>query len=102
MAFVYSRGNILFRGPNGEMFRLQKDAVANVPEWAAKTAYFEALIKDGKIVTAELKKDSKIADEIIEAEVKEQEKTKALIEEHKDEEPEKEAPAKGRKRTTKK
>lgn len=101
MAFVYSRGNILFRGPNGEMFRLQKDAVANVPEWAAKTAYFEALIKDGKIVTAELKKDSKIADEIIEAEVKEKEKTEALIEEHKDEKPE-EAPAKGRKRTTKK
>lgn len=82
MAFVYSRGNILFRGANGEQYSIKKDAVAMVPEWVEKTPYYAALIKDGKLVAAEAKKDSVVADEIVKGEAKEKAKTEKLIEEN--------------------
>lgn len=46
---VYSRANILF--PDG--FRLRKDDVVTVPDEVAKSSYFAALVKDGKIVVTE-------------------------------------------------
>ena len=57
--WVYSRRNIVIPGPVGEQpLRLQKDGFGEVPEWAAETPYFQALLADGKIVLSG-KKDVK-------------------------------------------
>ena len=79
MAFVYSRGNIILKGPNGERCRLKAGIIGPVPEWAVNTPYFEALVKDGKIVVTAGKKDSAIEAEVKTSEVKEKARTKAAI-----------------------
>lgn len=78
MAFVYSRGNILLRSKNGEKFRLVAGSVANVPSWAEETPYFQALVKEGKIIMTQDKKDAEIDQEITKAKEKAKAKTKAL------------------------
>lgn len=64
--WVYSRRNIVIPGPVGEQpLRLQKDGFGEVPEWAAETPYFQALLVDGKIVLSSKKtgkKDGKKAE----------------------------------------
>ena len=48
---VYSRINAVIPGNNGrEKIRLNKGLVVDVPKWAAATAYFKALVTDGKLV----------------------------------------------------
>ena len=48
---VYSRINAVIPGNNGrEKIRVNKGLVADVPKWAAATAYFKALVTDGKLV----------------------------------------------------
>ena len=49
---VYSKANILFRD-GANRFSLRKDDVKEIPDWAAKTQYFAALARDGKIVVSE-------------------------------------------------
>ena len=52
--FVMSKRNILIPSPDGtESVRLQRGEVAAVPEWASKTAYFKALLEDGKLLAAD-------------------------------------------------
>lgn len=91
--FVLSRGNILFNGPNGETFRLHKDLMGTVPAWVSDSAYFAALVKDGKIVVSETAKDS-----VVEAKVKEAEETAKKINEETIEAIKAEKPKKGKKK----
>ena len=56
--FVMSNRNIVIPSPDGKEFvRLNRGGLCQVPDWAAKTAYFKALAQDGKMVVSENKKD---------------------------------------------
>ena len=48
--FVVSRRNIILPGPNGERFKMQKDYMGPVPDWAKDSAYLKALEADGKVI----------------------------------------------------
>lgn len=49
--FILSKRNIILPGPDGaSSIRVQRDFVGEIPDWAAETAYFRALVEDGKIV----------------------------------------------------
>lgn len=49
--FVLSKRNIIIPAPDGSTaVRLAREQLAEVPDWAAKTNYFQALVADGKIV----------------------------------------------------
>lgn len=47
--FVLSKRNVALPGPGG-VVHLSRGQMADVPAWAADTAYFKALVADGKIV----------------------------------------------------
>lgn len=49
-----SNRNILIPGPDGERLRLDRGVMTSVPAWAEKSAYFHALVKDGKITLSVL------------------------------------------------
>ena len=52
--FVLSKRPIILPSPDGSTsVRLARDFVGEIPDWAAQTDYFQALVKDGKIVVAE-------------------------------------------------
>lgn len=56
--FVMSTRNIIIPSPDGkESVRLRRGEMGPVPAWAAKTAYFKALVADGKIVVSDSRKD---------------------------------------------
>lgn len=49
--FVLSKRNIILPAPDGSAaVRLRAGMMETVPDWAAETDYFRALVKDGKIV----------------------------------------------------
>lgn len=58
--FIVSKRNIILPGPDGHKFRIPKDYMGEAPAWAAKSDYFKALVKDGKIVISKSKKDKDI------------------------------------------
>ena len=62
---VLSKRNIIIPAPDGSTaVRLAREQLAEVPDWAAKTDYFRALVKDGKIVpTGKSDKETQAADE---------------------------------------
>ena len=62
---VLSKRNIVIPAPDGSTaVRLAREQLAEVPDWAAKTDYFQALVKDGKIVlTGRSDKETQAADE---------------------------------------
>lgn len=47
--FVLSKRNVDLPGPGG-VVHLSRGQMADVPDWAAETGYFKALVADGKIV----------------------------------------------------
>ncbi len=47
--FVLSKRNVDLPGPSG-VVHLSRGQMADVPAWASDTAYFKALVADGKIV----------------------------------------------------
>ena len=48
---VLSKRNIVLPAPDGSTaVRLAREQLAEVPDWAVKTDYFQALVRDGKIV----------------------------------------------------
>ena len=53
---VVSKRNILLPGPNGEKFQMPRDYMGPVPDWAEKSAYFRALVEDGKVIVSESRK----------------------------------------------
>ncbi len=63
--FVMSKRNIILPSPDGTAsVRLVRDFVGEIPEWAAQTEYYRALVADGKIVpTGKSDKDIQKADE---------------------------------------
>lgn len=63
--FVMSKRNIILPSPDGTAsVRLVRDFVGEIPEWAAQTEYYRALVADGKIVpTSKSDKDIQKADE---------------------------------------
>lgn len=63
--FVMSKRNIILPSPDGTAsVRLVRGFVGEIPEWAAQTEYFRALVADGKIVpTSKSDKDIQKADE---------------------------------------
>ena len=63
--FVLSKRNIILPSPDGTAsVRLARDEMAVVPDWAAETEYFRALVADGKLVpTGTGDKDTQAADE---------------------------------------
>ena len=49
--FVLSKRNIVIPAPDGTTsVRLRAGLMETVPDWAAETDYFRALVADGKIV----------------------------------------------------
>lgn len=49
--FVLSKRNIVIPAPDGSIaVRLARGQMATVPDWAAETPYFHALVSDGKLV----------------------------------------------------
>ena len=50
---VVSKRNIILPGPNGERFHMARDYMGPVPGWAEKSAYFRALVEDGKVIVSE-------------------------------------------------
>ena len=49
--FVLSKRNVIIPAPDGSTaVALRRDVMTNIPEWAAQTNYFQALVRDGKIV----------------------------------------------------
>lgn len=49
--FVLSKRNIIIPAPDGSTaVALRRDVMTDIPEWAAQTDYFQALVRDGKIV----------------------------------------------------
>ena len=49
--FILSKRNvILFSSDGSRTYFVPKGFIGNVPDWAAETKYFEALVADGKIV----------------------------------------------------
>lgn len=51
MAFVLSKANIILPSADGsQAFPLHREQLVEVPDWAAETAYFKALVADGDIV----------------------------------------------------
>lgn len=49
--FVLSKRNVIIPAPDGSTaVALRRDVMTNIPEWAAQTDYFQALVRDGKIV----------------------------------------------------
>ena len=51
---VLSKRNIIIPAPDGSAsVRLRAGLMETVPDWAAKTPYFQALVADGKIVPSD-------------------------------------------------
>ena len=56
--FVVSNRNIVIPSPDGrERVQLPRGYMGAVPDWAPKTAYFKALVTDGKLIVSESKSD---------------------------------------------
>ena len=53
---VVSKRNIILPGPNGERFHMARDYMGPVPGWAERSAYFRALVEDGKVIVSESRK----------------------------------------------
>lgn len=63
-AFVVSNRNIVIPSPDGrQRVRLPKGFMGAVPDWAAETDYFKALVADGKLVVSASKSDKELGKE---------------------------------------
>lgn len=57
-AFVVSNRNIVIPSQDGrERVKIPKGFMGMVPDWVPKTAYFKALVADGKLIVSESKSD---------------------------------------------
>lgn len=60
--FIMSKRNIELPSPDGRRrHAVKKGFIGDIPDWAAGTPYFRALVKDGKIVVPDSKKDIDIS-----------------------------------------
>lgn len=58
--FVLPRANILFRAEDGTSIMLRRDQMCTVPAWVSDSAYFKALVKDGKVLVTESTSDKAV------------------------------------------
>lgn len=57
-AFIVSNRNIIIPSPDGKTScKLSKGYMGQVPDWVPETAYFKALVADGKIVLSQSRTD---------------------------------------------
>lgn len=88
---VVSNRNIIISAPDGtERYFLPRGYIGAIPEWVEKTAYFHALVADGKISVSGTTKDKDLetADEEAkeaEARARNKSKKKALEEQEEQE-----------------
>lgn len=63
--FVLSKRNIILPAPDGTAaVRLARGELKDIPDWAAKTEYYRALVADGKLVpTGTRDRETQAADE---------------------------------------
>lgn len=70
---VIARGNFLFRGPGDENFLLKGGVLtSDLPAWVTKSAFFGALVQEGRIAISETTKDAKVQKALEDAAVKEE------------------------------
>lgn len=70
---VIARGNFLFRGPNDENFLLKGGVLTSeLPAWVTKSAFFGALVQEGRIAISDSTSDKKVVKAIEDAVVKEE------------------------------
>ena len=56
--FIMAKRRVLLPSKDGSLHHLvPRDYVGEVPDWAADTDYFRALVADGKIVIPDSRKD---------------------------------------------
>ncbi len=56
--FVMVKRNVILPSRDGsQKFAVTRDFVGDIPDWATETPYFQGLVKDGKIVVPDSKKD---------------------------------------------
>lgn len=56
--FILAKRNVILPSPDGsQKFQVKRDFIGEIPDWAAKTDYFKALVADGKITVPENHKD---------------------------------------------
>lgn len=59
--FVISHRNIIVPSVDGRMaFNLPKGYIGSVPQWVESTAYFKALLADGKVSVSMTAKDKEL------------------------------------------
>lgn len=62
--FIVAKRNIILPSADGTQSHcVARGYIGEIPNWAAQTPYFDALVKDGKIDTPSSKKDAAIASE---------------------------------------
>lgn len=61
MIIVANRNIIIPSTDGSQAFPVSRGYIGPVPEWVTKTAYFKALVKDGKIAVSDTSKDKDIA-----------------------------------------
>lgn len=60
--FIAAKRNLILPSKNGSnTYEVARGFVGNIPDWAADTPYFEALVKDGKISVPKSHKDKDLA-----------------------------------------
>lgn len=60
--FIMAKRNIELPSADGlQKHKVARGFIGEIPDWACDTPYFQALVKDGKIVIPASKKDSDIA-----------------------------------------
>lgn len=62
--FIVAKRNVILPSADGtQHHRVERGFIGEIPDWAARTPYFDALVKDGKIGTPSSTKDAAIASE---------------------------------------
>lgn len=60
---VMAKRNVMLPSADGtKKHAVSRDYVGDIPDWATETAYFRALVADGKIVVPDSHKDKDIQD----------------------------------------
>ncbi len=61
--FIMAKRNIILPSPDGaQQHRVERGFVGEIPDWAAKTRYFDKLVKEGKIVLPDSHADKDLQD----------------------------------------
>lgn len=56
--FILAKRSVILPSRDGTMkHNVKRDFMGDIPDWAAETAYFRALVADGKIVIPDSHKD---------------------------------------------